>query len=230
VIWRADNEAHAMSADTYFANPRPEVAALLPTGARHVIEIGCGEGRFAGHVQGRSSYWGVEPSAAALKARERLDRVLQGTWEQVVDELPLRHFDLAVCNDVIEHMPDPEAFLASLKTRLVPGACIVGSVPNVRYLPQLGELLWQRDWRYRDDGILDRTHLRFFTQRSVERLFSGQGFVIEQLCGLNDLQALAPWPGRVRWGLTQRLLELLTLRSHHDTRFLQIGFRARLPG
>jgi 2-polyprenyl-3-methyl-5-hydroxy-6-metoxy-1,4-benzoquinol methylase len=219
-----------MSAQTYFSNPRLEVAALLPPSARHVLEVGCGEGLFALHVHGWQSYWGVEPSAAAEHARERLDTVLQGPWEAVADQIPAQRFDLAVCNDVIEHMADPESFLASLKTRLVPGARVVGSVPNVRYLPNLGELLWQRDWRYRDDGILDRTHLRFFTRRSVARLFTEQGFVIEQLTGLNDVLTLAPWPGRLRWGLTLRLLELATLRSHHDTRFLQIGFRMRLAG
>jgi 2-polyprenyl-3-methyl-5-hydroxy-6-metoxy-1,4-benzoquinol methylase len=226
---KAEAAAQAAQASTYFANERPEVAALLPSGARHVIEVGCGEGRFAGHLRGRESYWGVEPSVAAERARERLDTVLRGTWDEVEAQIPARHFDLAVCNDVIEHMPEPEQFLASLKTKLVPGAVVVGSVPNVRYLPHLAELLWQRDWRYTDVGILDRTHLRFFTQTSLERLFTGQGFGIERLTGLNDVLALAPWPAKIRFGLMQRLLELLTWRSQHDARHLQIGFRWRLP-
>jgi 2-polyprenyl-3-methyl-5-hydroxy-6-metoxy-1,4-benzoquinol methylase len=219
-----------MSADTYFANERPEVAALLPPRARHVLEVGCGEGRFAGHLRERESYWGVEPSAAAERAASRLDRVLRGTWDEVAAALPQRHFDLVVCNDVIEHMPDPDGFLADLKTRLVPGAHIVGSVPNVRYLPHLAELLWQRDWRYRDAGILDRTHLRFFTEASLRRLFAQHGFEIELMIGLNDVVVLSPWPGKARWWLLQRVLELLTARGQRDTRWLQIGFRLRLPG
>jgi 2-polyprenyl-3-methyl-5-hydroxy-6-metoxy-1,4-benzoquinol methylase len=219
-----------MSAETYFANERPEVAALLPSGARQVLEVGCGEGRFAGHVRGRTRYWGVEPSAAATVARTRLDTVLQGTWDQVEAQIPAQRFDLAVCNDVIEHMAEPEAFLASLKTKLLPGAAVVGSVPNVRHLPHLAELLWQRDWRYREAGILDRTHLRFFTRTSLARLFTGQGFELEQLVGLNDIVALSPWPGKARWWLTQRALEALTWRSQQDARYLQIGFRLRWPG
>jgi len=218
-----------MSADTYFANERPEVAALLPAGARHVLEVGCGEGRFAGHVRGRASYWGVEPSAAAVQARGRIDTVLQGTWDEVEAQIPARHFDLAVCNDVIEHMAEPEAFLASLKTKLVAGAMVVGSVPNVRHLPHLAEMLWEQDWRYREAGILDCTHLRFFTRRSVARLASDQGFVVDQLIGLNDIVSLSPWPGKARWWLTQRALEALTWRSQQDARHLQIGFRLRLP-
>jgi 2-polyprenyl-3-methyl-5-hydroxy-6-metoxy-1,4-benzoquinol methylase len=219
-----------MSADTYFANERPEVARLLPARARHVLEVGCGEGRFAGHVRERESYWGVEPSAAAERATARLDHVLRGTWDAVAAALPLRHFDLVVCNDVIEHMPDPDAFLEDLKPRLAPGAVVVGSVPNVRHLPHLVELLWQRDWRYREDGVLDRTHLRFFTETSLRRLFVQHGFGVETMVGLNDIVELSPRPGRWRWWMTQRVLELLTARSQRDTRFLQIGFRLRAPG
>lgn len=219
-----------MSAETYFANERPEVAALLPPRARHVLEVGCGEGRFAGHLRERESYWGVEPSAAAERAATRLDHVLHGTWDQVAAAVPKAHFDLVVCNDVIEHMIDPDDFLADLRTRLVPGALVVGSVPNVRYLPHLAELLWQRDWRYRDAGILDRTHLRFFTEASLRRLFARHGYEVEFVVGLNDIVALSPWPGRARWLLLQRALELMTARSQRDARWLQIGFRLRLPG
>lgn len=219
-----------MSANNYFDNERPEVAAMLPARARHVIEVGCGEGRFAGHVHERDSYWGVEPSTAAVIAAQRLDTVLHGTWDQAAAAIPERRFDLAICNDVIEHMVDPDAFLVSLKTKLVPGAMIVGSVPNVRYLPHLFQLLWRRDWRYCDAGILDRTHLRFFTRASLRRLFAEHGFEIEALVGLNDIVSLSPWPGKVRWWLLQRALETLTLRSQRDVRWLQIGFRLRLPG
>lgn len=100
-----------MSADTYFANERPEVAALLPAGARHVLE---------------------------------------GTWDEVEAQISTRHFDLAVRNDGIEHMAEPEAVLASLKTKRVAGTMLVGSVPNVHHLPHEAEMLWEQDWRYRE--------------------------------------------------------------------------------
>jgi 2-polyprenyl-3-methyl-5-hydroxy-6-metoxy-1,4-benzoquinol methylase len=220
-----------MSQETYFANDRAEVAALLPAGARRVLEIGCGEGHFARRVVGAESYWGVEPAAAAARtAGQRMDRVLQGTWEEVADQVPAQHFDLAICNDVIEHMAEPEVFLASLQTKLAPTSWVVGSVPNVRYLPHLAELLWQRDWRYREAGILDRTHLRFFTESSLRRLFLQQGFRIEAMVGLNDIVALSPWPGKARWWMMQRALEALTARPQGDARWLQFGFRLRTPG
>ena len=212
----------------YFANTRPEVAALLPARCTHVLEIGCGEGRFAAQMPQRQSYWGVEPSAAAERARGVLDHVFQGTYEQVAGQLPDAHFDLIICNDVIEHMPDHDAFLQALRRKLVPGALIVGSVPNVRYLPHLLEVLLQRDWRYRDEGILDRTHLRFFTAASLRRTLGQHDWQVEALAGLNCIIANSPLPGRLRWWGSLMLLQLVTLRDQGDCRYLQHGFRARL--
>lgn len=212
----------------YFSNLRPEVAALLPSRCTHVLEIGCGEGRFAAQMPQRQSYWGVEPSAAAERARGVLDHVFRGTYEQVAEQLPDAHFDLVICNDVIEHMSDHDAFLQALRCKLVPGALIVGSVPNVRYLPHLLEVLLQRDWRYRDEGILDRTHLRFFTATSLRRTLAQHGWQVEVLTGLNCVIANSPLPGRLRWWGSLLLLQFLTLRAQGDCRFLQHGFRARL--
>jgi 2-polyprenyl-3-methyl-5-hydroxy-6-metoxy-1,4-benzoquinol methylase len=218
-----------MNTGTYFDHDRAEVAALLPSGSRHVLEVGCGEGRFARWFVGAESYWGVEPSEAAARvAAERGHRVLHGSWDDVAAALPSRRFDLAVCNDVIEHMAEPEAFLNALLDKMQPGGCIVGSVPNVRYLPHLAELLWQRDWRYRDAGILDRTHLRFFTESSLRRFFARPDLEVEAMVGLNDIVALSPWPGKARWWVMQRLLETFTARSQADARWLQFGFRVRV--
>lgn len=215
----------------YFGNSRPEVAVLLPERVHHVLEIGCGEGRFAGHLRQRQSYWGVEPSAAAAEqAATRLDHVLHGTFEGVREQLPERHFDLVICNDVIEHMPDHDAFLEDIKPKLVPGALIVGSVPNVRYLPHLVNLLLRRDWRYEAEGVLDRTHLRFFTATSLRRTLEQHGYEIEQLTGLNSVLSQTRLRSRLRWGATLILMQMLTLRGQADCRYLQLGFRLRWPG
>lgn len=215
-------------APNYFTHTRPEVARLLPRACTHVLEVGCGEGRFSAHLPHRRSYWGVEPSAAADQARGVLDHVFRGTYDEVAEQLPDGHFDLLICNDVIEHMADPDAFLQSVRRKLAPGALVVGSVPNVRYLPHLAELLLQRDWRYRDAGILDRTHLRFFTAASLRRTLQQQGYEVQALVGLNSIIALSPLPGRLRWWSMLMLLQLATLRGQGDSRYLQHGFRARL--
>lgn len=200
--------------------------ALLPQRYARVLEIGCDEGDFAARLQGE--VWGVEPEVeSATIAAGRLHRVLIGTFEVVRGELPQNYFDVVVCNDVIEHMVDHDRFLRVIRAYIAPGGVLVGSVPNMRHYRALFELLILRDWDYRDTGVLDRTHLRWFTARSLRRSLSRAGFVIERLQGIN---------GGIRFGWSrQRLphalfgwaLIALTLGWWRDIRFMQLAFRAR---
>ena len=212
-----------MNADSdYYKHHRPEVANLLPETYRRVLEVGCGEGVFRSNLSKPCEYTGVEPSpTAATTARKTLDRVLTGTYDTVATDLPLDYFDLVICNDVIEHMIDHDKFLEDVKRHMKPGATIVGSVPNVRYFFHLWDLLVGKDWKYVDHGILDRTHLRFFTQKSWRTSLNAHGFSIEVLQGLNQ----PAWGERLlrRWAK-------LTLASlvGADSKFIQIGFRAKL--
>ena len=201
--------------------------ALLPARYDRVLEIGCDAGDFA--VQLRGEVWGIEPDAeAATIAAGRLHRVLVGTFEAMRADLPVGYFDVIVCNDVIEHMADHDRFLRQIGAYLAPGGVLIGSVPNMRHYRALFELLVLRDWDYRDSGVLDRTHLRWFTARSLRRSLEGAGFVIERLEGIN---------GGIRFGLSRQHLPhalfgwamiALTLGYWRDIRFMQFGFRAKL--
>lgn len=206
----------------YYSNVRHEMVPFLPLRYSRVLEVGCGEGVFAPLLQQPCEIWGVEMDAASAEvARTRLDRVLVGTFEQVQEELPFRYFDLVVCNDVIEHMPNPEAFLAAVRTRMAPGAGIIASIPNMRHWEVLWQLLVRRDWKYGREGILDRTHLRFFTEKSIRRLFEDAGFRIERTGGINGV-----------FDASRRLLfatvSLVSLGHYRDTQFRQFAVLARL--
>ena len=147
-----------------------------------------------------------------------MTKVLTGTFREVSAHLPDSYFDVTTCNDVIEHMNDHNEFLVSVQRKMAKGGCLVGSIPNVRYILNLLEVLIRRDWRYRDDDILDRTHLRFFTEKSLRRALEDCGYEIEQLRGIN------PWefsPLSVKEGAKWTLSVLLGA----DTRFRQFGFR-----
>ena len=212
-----------MLLNSYYTHSRAELAAFLPTAYSRVLEVGCGQGTFRGNLTGGHEYWGVELSpASAHVASTVLDHVLVGTYEAVQDRLPDAYFDLVICNDVIEHMPDHDAFLCAVRKKIALGGVMVGSVPNVRHVRTLQALLLRRDWPYADDGVLDRTHLRFFTQRSFARVLDEQGYAVERLEGINA--------GSGDVGRRQRALDVLMSRVFgDDTRYLQFAFRAR-PG
>lgn len=204
---------------SYYDGSRKEVATFLPDTYAKVLEIGCGEGGFRANLRS-CEYWGIEPTAAAKVARGRLFRVFEGSYESTLDQLPDRYFDLVICNDVIEHMVDHDSFFRTIKQKLNDKAHIVGSVPNVRYIGNIYEVLFLKDWQYRDEGVLDRTHLRFFTEKSLRRIFQQHGYVVEAYAGINPVKVQLS-PPRV---LAKNALVMLLGR---DTRFLQFGFRLR---
>jgi len=209
--------------ESYFSNARPEMLAFVPSQRRRVLEIGCGGGAFAQQLVKDCEYWGVELSASAAERARRvgLDTVLVGEFQNVANDVPDGYFDVIICNDVIEHVVAHEAFLNVVRSKLAIGGTLVGSIPNVRYVVNLLEVLVRRDWRYRDEGILDRTHVRFFTETSLRRTLDACGYDILDLRGINTFSApeLAVWK---RWAamLVSRLLG-------SDTRFRQFGFAAR---
>ena len=203
----------------------------LPGNPRRVLEIGCGEGGFSAGIAGATEKWGVEPNpAAAAIAAGHLDRVLTGRFDAVADRLPRGYFDLIVCNDVIEHMEDHDRFLHDIRLYMTEGGVLVGSVPNMRNYKILFDLLFLGDWRYRDSGIMDRTHLRWFTRSSLRRGITEAGYRIDILRGMNGSLS----PGRAKWAWPRFLFGCLciglTLGGARDIVHAQFGFRARVEG
>lgn len=122
--------------------------------------------------------WGVEPVAEmARSAASRLDRVLPCSVEMSMEHLPENYFDTIICADVLEHLVDPWQVLRQLRERLAPGGELIASLPNVRNWSIVRRLLEGR-WEYEDAGILDQTHLRFFTWQECIRMFERAGFTI----------------------------------------------------
>lgn len=204
----------------YYQNYREEMKPLLPTHYSRVLEIGCGEGYFRDNLSLGHEYWGVEPTAEiANRAMERLDKVLIGTYEEVADHIPSGYFDLVICNDVIEHMTDHDQFLQAIKSKMKAGGCLVASIPNVRHILNLFEVLVKKDWEYKNEGILDRTHFRFFTKKSLQRIIAENGYQSDQFIGINAYRADSFIKGLFAY--------FVVLGLGQDTRFLQFGIRIR---
>ena len=211
----------------YHDHVRPEMRAFLPARLRRVLEVGCSRGRFGASLTEAEEVWGIEPDAAAAHiAATRLHKVFKGTFDAARPELPRGYFDLVVCNDVIEHMPDHDSFLRDIKDHIAPGGALVGSIPNVRHYRNLINVALLRDWEYEAFGILDRTHLRFFTEKSLRRTLEQAGFHIERFGGINSGIAFRWSAGPLFFWLAAHGLIVLSLGAQSDIRHLQFGFRA----
>jgi SAM-dependent methyltransferase len=175
--------------ESYFTHARPEMRPFVPDSARRILDIGCGEGAFAASLKRERegvSVTGVEiDPGAAQTARAHLDRVLTGDAASALPQLEAEAFDVIVLNDVLEHVPDPESLLRALRPLVAEGGCLVASIPNVREFFTVKDLVLHGRWEYQDEGILDRTHVRFFTRSSLPGLFERAGYELETVRGIN---------------------------------------------
>ena len=200
----------------YYGLQRAEIARLIVGQPKIILDIGCANGCFKRNIQWDCDYYGVEPfHEAAQEAMKNGIRVYEGFYHEVSDQIPDAHFDLIVCNDVIEHMADPWSFLKGLQRKLAPKGYVIGSLPNVRYLPNLRNLLLFKDWHYVNSGVLDRTHLRFFTLKSAYRLFEECFYEVE---------VLRP-SGPDRFKRLKQIISPFFLLVGTDVLYMQMAFR-----
>lgn len=204
----------------YAESTRHEMLEFVPTEAKRILDVGCSVGNFGELLkkEREPEVWGVEPDPeAAAIAETKLDKVICGLFGEGID-LPKNHFDCIVFNDVLEHMVDPYSALEFSKSLLSPTGKIVASIPNVRYFGNIWNLLIRREWEYQDSGVLDRTHLRFFTKTSIYRLFADIGLRVIALRGINAVDWSDPH-------LLNRfhLLRLITLNHSEDMRWTQFA-------
>ncbi len=174
----------------YFKNIREDVVSLVPEDANDILEIGCAAGRTGMQLKVNSNVYvaGVELNkAAADEAKKVLDDVIEGDIENI--DLPFKEksFDCILFADVLEHLIDPLSVLNKTKKLLRSNGSVVASIPNVQYLGLINHLI-DGNWTYQDEGILDRTHLRFFTFNEILKLFDEAGFVISSITETLDPQ------------------------------------------
>jgi 2-polyprenyl-3-methyl-5-hydroxy-6-metoxy-1,4-benzoquinol methylase len=176
-------QAYGSKSDGYFTGVRRDFLDLLsPSGSARILEIGCGAGETGAAAIAAGlceSYHGVEiaPQAAEI-ARGRLTEVLEGNVEQL--ELPWadQSFDAVLMSEVLEHLIDPWAVVERVAAKLKPGAIVLASSPNVAQFSVLSGLLKDR-WELTETGVMDRTHLRWFTAGSYRQMFEEAGIQVD---------------------------------------------------
>jgi SAM-dependent methyltransferase len=139
-----------------------------------------------------------------MEARSRVDQVFVGNIEELTLPLEPASMSAILCLDVLEHMVDPWSAMTKLAALLAPGGVLVASIPNVQNYRVILPLLQGR-WDYASEGLLDRTHLRFFTRASAIELMECSGLVVDRvdatgifgrtLRAMNRLPVLRPFLG-----------------------------------
>ena len=173
---------------------------LISTGSR-VLDVGCGSGGFGAFLAAKRgcSVLGIEPSPErAEHARERGLDVRTGLFDAET-VAGAGTFDVVLFADVLEHLPNPASALQLAAAHLNPGGAVVASVPNVAHWTVRIDLL-RGNFRYQSVGIMDATHLRWFTQETVKQVFRAAGLeptVLNVSAGkwLWDYDRRLPW----RW-------------------------------
>ena len=141
-----------------------------------ILDVGCAQGELRSLIENKNlDYIGIEPFRADFEiAQANGVRVLNLTAEAASSELN-EAFDFIVFADVLEHLVDPESVLASYRSLLKPGGEIIVSIPNVAHFTNRLNLLIGK-WNYTERGILDKTHLKFYTKASFESLLQQMNF------------------------------------------------------
>jgi trans-aconitate methyltransferase len=226
----------------YYDHARLALLDLFPHAPARLLDVGCGSGATGAAAKAR---WpGVETigieivPAAAQRAAAQLDRVIAGSAETLdLAAAGIAGVDGVVLADVLEHLVDPWRFLERLRAVLDPAAMVVASIPNIANLWLLDELAAGR-FAYTSDGLLDATHLRFFTRQSIAALFAGAGYDIERWERITDgrvddatrrriLGVMLPVPLAGRVAGRRVTVRGVGAEAYHDLRTIQFTLVAR---
>ena len=166
---------------SYYTNINPTLLKEIPQDSSRILEIGCGAGAMArayiSDINKKCEYWGVEyvPEAAKF-AKNALSKVISGSIEdvEVQNLLPKNYFDVLIFGDVLVHLREPWDVLKKLAQNMRPNGICIACIPNTQHWSIFRNLLIG-SWKYEDSGLMDRTHLRFFTRKSMLALFTDTG-------------------------------------------------------
>lgn len=170
-------------AGAYYMETRPDIQGLVNARGKRILDVGCAAGELgrAFKQDGAVEVVGIERSAeAAALAKECIDQVFVSDVENFSLSLDDESFDYIIFADILEHTSDPWSVLTSFRRYLKPRGHVVASIPNIRFYAVIARLMFNR-WDYRESGILDRTHLRFFTLPTIKEMFARSGYRIDRV-------------------------------------------------
>jgi len=194
------NATHALYADKtahYYSGARYDIVADLPANTNAaVLELGCGDGSTGAltFAANKAAYYcGIElnPDAAAL-ARLRLTDVIEGDIATLDLGAHAARYDVLIASEVLEHLIDPWEALTKLVACLKPGGLVLASSPNIAHWRVVTQLIHGR-FDHSESGVMDRSHLRWFTPQSYAALFDAAGLEVVRM------GPITPPATRTRW-------------------------------
>lgn len=170
---------------SYFSNIRWDIADLIPEGNHAILEIGCGNGatlKALKETNKACEIFGIEINEDfAMNLSQDLDRFFIGDVESIEPPFNEKYFDYIIYGDVLEHMIYPNKILEKYNKLLKDDGFIIASIPNIKFFIVLLRLIFFDEFKYINSGILDQSHLRFFTKKEIKRMFENEILKIIQI-------------------------------------------------
>jgi 2-polyprenyl-3-methyl-5-hydroxy-6-metoxy-1,4-benzoquinol methylase len=217
-LWKRCLDPELQEAGHYNDYVHTPLFSLIEGTPRRVLDLGCATGAFGAALKQRYdgvTVVGIEAGErAARRARERLDRVIHARIEDVdfaASGFGAGEFDTVIASDILEHLVNPWDVLARLRPHLAADAQVVASIPNARNITVAAPLLGEGAFRYDERGLLDITHLRFFTLATIHQMFAETGYRVEHHVGLLLPQLEAAYRQYQAQGARQVRLGRITL-------------------
>jgi 2-polyprenyl-3-methyl-5-hydroxy-6-metoxy-1,4-benzoquinol methylase len=164
------------------------VIDLIPAGDHKILDVGCGAGDTLMKLKelGKAGETvGIEINKQVTQnLSDALDKLYVGDVETIDLPYTEKYFDYILFADVLEHLINPRKVLHDYKSLLRDDGCIIATIPNIKHYSVLIKLVLLDEFRYGDSGILDWTHLRFFTKKEIIKMFQDEGFEVVDLIHL----------------------------------------------
>lgn len=214
----------------YYMNARDDLVdrfTCQKNASIRVLEVGCGMGVTLQHILYRfphAQVHGIELCEEVTGFGKLQETICQGNIEEMALDYEENSFDYILFGDVLEHLRDPHAVLRKLRPFLKKNGEILASIPNLMHISVLSELI-RGNFSYQDEGLLDRTHIHFFTKNEIERMFDSCGFETAEYISVR-----VPEKTPEESSTLQKLTEISGAADEKEFRAFQYLVRAKKKG